>query len=64
MGILEEGQQEIKEGLVRVEESQPKDILAMLERIDRSLENKGFELYALNKRVFKVEAEIERLSRQ
>jgi chromosome segregation ATPase len=60
---VKNGQKEIKEAVIRLEETQPKDIIAILERIDKKLDTKDFELYALNKRVFKVETEIERLSR-
>jgi vacuolar-type H+-ATPase subunit D/Vma8 len=58
---LEHGQKEIKESVHRIELSQPQDIVALLERMNKNLENKT---EVLNKRVFNVETEIERLNRQ
>ncbi|WP_246944973.1 hypothetical protein [Bacillus pinisoli] len=58
---LESGQKEIKESVHRIELSQPQDIVALLERMNKTLENKT---EVLNKRVFNVETEIERLNRQ
>ncbi|WP_339061089.1 hypothetical protein [Tepidibacillus marianensis] len=51
----------IYQAVVRIEEGQPKDIFAILENINRKLDNKDSEINVLNKRIFKVEAEIERL---
>lgn len=56
--------QEIKQGVYRIEESQPKDVTAMLSRIYSKLEDKDFEVSVLNKRVFKLEAEVERINEQ
>lgn len=61
---LKEGQQRLEEGLNRIESSQPHDIMAMLKSIDRKLDDKDFELIVLNNRVFKAEANIERLNKQ
>ncbi|WP_456276529.1 hypothetical protein [Bacillus sp. AK128] len=58
---LESGQKDIKESVHRIELSQPQDIVALLERMNKTLENKT---EVLNKRVFNVETEIERLNRQ
>jgi hypothetical protein len=52
---------EIKTTVQRIEISQPQDITALLERMNINLENK---MEVLNKRVFNVETEIERLNRQ
>jgi predicted nucleic acid-binding Zn-ribbon protein len=59
---LESELQEVKEAVFRLEDSQPKDIYALLENIDKKLEERNFEMHALNKRVFKVEAELERIN--
>jgi predicted nucleic acid-binding Zn-ribbon protein len=61
---LKEGQQRLEEAVARIESSQPHDIMAMLKSIDRKLDDKDFELSVLNKRVFKTEVDIERLSKQ
>jgi len=62
---------EIKEQLVRIEETslrleaeQPKDITAILNQISKKLDERDNDLQALNKRVFRTESEIERLTRQ
>ncbi|MEH7386426.1 hypothetical protein V7147_13620 [Bacillus sp. JJ1521] len=49
---------EVKEAVLRIELSQPQDIVALLERMNKNLESKT---EALNKRVFNVETELERL---
>ncbi|HZG59697.1 MAG TPA: hypothetical protein VEY68_04315 [Anoxybacillus sp.] len=59
---LESELQEVKGAVFRLEDSQPKDIYALLENIDKKLEERNFEMHALNKRVFKVEAELERIN--
>ncbi len=61
---LEIGQKEIQESIIRLEEGQPKDIVALLDRINKKLDKKGFEIQVLNKRVFEVETELESLNRQ
>ncbi|MBM7571354.1 hypothetical protein [Aquibacillus albus] len=52
---------EIKTAVHRIELSQPQDITALLDRMNKNLEHK---MEVLNKRVFNVEAEIERLNKQ
>ncbi|RFB14757.1 hypothetical protein DZB84_15030 [Bacillus sp. HNG] len=52
---------EVKEVVRRIELSRPQDIVALLERMNKNLENKT---EVLNKRVFNVEVEIERLKQQ
>jgi chromosome segregation ATPase len=59
---LESELQEVKEAVFRLEDSQPQDIYALLENMDKKLEERNFEMHALNKRVFKVEAELERIN--
>ncbi len=54
----------IYNSVVRIEEGQPKDIYAMLENIGHKLDNKDAEIAVLNKRVFKVETDIENLNKQ
>jgi len=64
---LEQGQKEIKEKInnieqtvSRIEVSQNEDVIAILKRVDQDVEDKT---QALNKRVYKLETEYERLSR-
>ncbi|MBM7662814.1 hypothetical protein JOC85_003625 [Bacillus mesophilus] len=52
---------DIKNAVHRIELSQPQDIVAILDRMNKNLENKTD---VLNKRVFNVETELERLNRQ
>ncbi|HHY74087.1 MAG TPA: hypothetical protein GX497_12875 [Bacillus bacterium] len=52
---------EIKEAVHRIELSQPEDILSLMEQIRNKLEDKT---EVLNKRVYNVETEVQRLSRQ
>lgn len=58
---LEQKVEEIHKAVVRLEDGQPKDIHAMLGNIDRKLDLKDSEINVLNKRVFKVETELEHL---
>ena len=64
---LEQGQKEIKEKInnieqtvSRIEVSQNEDVIAILKRVDQDVEDKT---QALNKCVYKLETEYERLSR-
>lgn len=52
---------EIKTAVHHIELTQPQDITALLERMNKNLEHKT---EALNKSVFNVETEIERLNKQ
>ncbi|HDJ1468227.1 TPA: hypothetical protein PPO51_004040 [Clostridioides difficile] len=54
----------IEEAVIRLEENQPQDITAMLSQINRKLDDRDNELQVLNKRLFKTESEVERLTRQ
>lgn len=54
----------MESALTRLENDQPKDVTAILEQINTKMEVRDSELQALNKRVFKVESEIERLTSQ
>ncbi|WP_047153756.1 hypothetical protein [Aneurinibacillus tyrosinisolvens] len=54
----------IESTLLRLEAEQPKDIGAMLKQINNKLDERDFGMQALNKRVFKVESDIERLTQQ
>lgn len=71
---LEQGQKDIKENFKRLSDkvdnieqavsgikvSQNEDVIAILKRVDQDIEDKT---QALNKRVYKLETEYERLSR-
>jgi hypothetical protein len=52
---------DIKNAVHRIELSQPQDVVAILDRMNINFENKTD---VLNKRVFNVETELERLNRQ
>jgi uncharacterized protein Yka (UPF0111/DUF47 family) len=54
----------IEEAVIRLEENQPQDITAMLNQINKKLDDRDNELQVLNKRLFKNESEVERLTRQ
>lgn len=54
----------IEAAVNRIEQNEPADITAMLKQIDKKLDERDNEIQALNKRVFKTESEIERLTRQ
>ncbi|KIY22566.1 hypothetical protein [Mesobacillus subterraneus] len=54
----------IEQTLVRMEADQPEDITALLKQINGKLEDKDYDVQALNKRVFKVESEIEKITQQ
>lgn len=47
-----------------IEQNEPADIMAVLNQIDKKLDERDNEIQALNKRLFKTESEIERLTRQ
>jgi archaellum component FlaC len=64
VSTLKQGQQRIEEAVNRLESNQPHDITAMLKSIDRKLDDKDFELMVLNNRVFRTEADIERLNKR
>jgi chromosome segregation ATPase len=64
VSTLKEGQQRIEEAVNRLESNQPHDITAILKSIDRKLDDKDFELMVLNNRVFRTEADIERLNKR
>lgn len=55
---------EIHQAIVRIEDGQPKDIYALLHNIYKAIQDKEYDIAALNKRVFRLEAEFERLNRQ
>lgn len=48
----------------RLEHNEPENIVAILKQINSKLDDRDYELQALNKRLFKNETEIERLTRQ
>lgn len=54
----------IEQSIQRVESSQPDDIKAMLQTISDKLDERDSEIQVLNRRVFKVESALERLSGQ
>jgi len=54
----------IEASVQRIEMNEPADIMAMLKQINGKLDDRDNDMQALNKRVFKVESEIERLTRQ
>lgn len=65
---LKEGQHRLEQkvdgiykSVVRLEEGQPLDIISILHNIDRKLDLKDSEITVLNKRMFKVETQLESL---
>ena len=64
VSIVQQDVSQIKESVQRIEENEPADVLAILDRIDRKLEEKGSEITVLNNRLFKVESTTERLTKQ
>ncbi|BAU29794.1 hypothetical protein DFP93_106174 [Aneurinibacillus soli] len=54
----------IEQSVRHLEENEPADVLAMLDRIDQKLEEKDSEITVLNNRLFKVESTAERLRKQ
>jgi predicted nucleic acid-binding Zn-ribbon protein len=55
---------EVKESVQRLEVQLADDVHALLQSIHRKIDEKGFEIYALNKRLLRVEATIEQLQSQ
>lgn len=69
--VLEQNQQQmslqadnILQAVLRIEDSQPEDISALLDRIHNNILDKDSEIAALNKRVFRLESDFEKFSRQ
>jgi hypothetical protein len=54
----------IEQSIHRIESSQPDDIKAILQTISDKLDERDSEIQVLNRRVFKVESALERLSGQ
>ncbi len=54
----------IYQSVVHLENGQPQDIYALLERIHMNIIQKDSEISVLNKRVFKLESDFERINRQ
>jgi len=54
----------IYQSTVRLENGQPKDIFALLEKIHHNFTDKDSEVAALNKRIFRSESEFEKFNRQ
>jgi chromosome segregation ATPase len=54
----------IKNSVDRMEKNEPADVLAMLKQINGKLDGRDDEIQVLNKRLFKTESEVERLTRQ
>lgn len=54
----------IEDAVNRIEANEPADVVALLQQINKKLDEPDYDLQALNKRVFKVESEIERLTQQ
>lgn len=54
----------IESAVIRLEENQPQDIIAILDQINKKLDERDDELQVLNKRLFKTESKVERLTRQ
>ncbi|WMT19782.1 hypothetical protein [Parageobacillus toebii] len=55
---------EAKAALFRLENQVADDVHALLKNIDKKVEEKGFEIYAINKRLLHVEGAIEQIQSQ
>lgn len=64
IALVQEDVTEIKVSTGRMEENEPANIYTMLKQINRKLDDRDNDIQALNKRVFKTESEIERLTSQ
>lgn len=58
---IEEQNREIREAVRRIEEEQPKDITAMLDRIEKKVDGHQAGTKTLNERLFVAELEIMKL---
>lgn len=54
----------IEETVLRLEADQPKGITGMLNQVSKKLDVRDSDIQVLNKRLFKAESEIERLTQQ
>lgn len=54
----------IEKTTLRLEAEQPKDISAMLNQINKKLDQRDNELQVLNKRLFRAESEVEKMAQQ
>lgn len=61
---VQEDTTEIKAGVNRIEKNEPKDIHAMLDQINHKLNDKDSDVFALHKRLFRVESTLERITNQ
>lgn len=61
---VERGLCEVKEALLRLEKQAADDVHALLKNIGKKVEEKGFEIYALNKRLLHVKGAIEQIQIQ
>ena len=52
---------EIKKSIHRLEKNEPQNIMNMLKMIHTKIEDKDFDIIALNKRLFRVESAVEQL---
>ncbi len=55
---------DVKETVQRLEIQLADDVRTLLQNIYKKIDEKGFEIYALNKRLLRVEASIEQLQSQ
>ncbi|TCS80394.1 hypothetical protein [Tepidibacillus fermentans] len=53
---------EVKATVRRIEESHQEDVHAMLQTINNKLDQRDAEIQVLNKRIFKLESEVERMT--
>lgn len=54
----------IYQSVVRIEDGQLQDIIAILENIQTNISDKDFEIAALNRRIFRLESDFEKINRQ
>ncbi|WNF37404.1 hypothetical protein RJD24_02775 [Bacillaceae bacterium IKA-2] len=55
---------DIKQGVQRIEESHPEDVIGMLKTINSKLDERDNEMLAINRRLYRVEGVVEGVSKQ
>lgn len=55
---------DIKQGVQRIEESHPEDVMGMLKTINSKLDERDNEMLAINRRLYRVEGVVEGVSKQ
>lgn len=62
VSVIKQDVSDIKAAVGRIEENEPADVMGMLKQINAKLEEKDSDVQALNKRLFRVESTLERVT--